>query len=199
MYSQNDEERWIVNHFAGADPTKSRFLDIGAYDGKTFSNTLRLAELGWAGLCVEPAPSCFIGLLDVHKSNPRVDLLNTAIIPGDSAKMLPFYDSNGDAVSTLVEGHKLRWQGAVKFRKFFTQAMPLFALFEQFGYDYDFINLDVESLNIQLFEELPFPRLDKLKLICVEHDGHSATMTQRLTTHGFRVLTQNPENLIMGR
>lgn len=199
MYSQNDEERWIVNHFTEADPLKSRFLDIGAYDGKTFSNTLRLAELGWSGLCVEPAPSCFIKLLEVHKDNPRVQMLNTAVIPGDSAKMLPFYDSNGDAVSTLVEGHKQRWQGAVSFRKFFTQAMPIFALFEQFGYDYDFLNLDVESLNLQLFNELPFTRLEKLRLICVEHDGNDRIMADRLRGLGFRLLAQNPENLIMGR
>lgn len=51
--SQYGEGRWIAEHFAGR---VGRFLDVGAFDGKTFSNTWRLAQEGWFGVCVEPSP-----------------------------------------------------------------------------------------------------------------------------------------------
>jgi FkbM family methyltransferase len=36
------------------------FVDVGAHDGETYSNTLFLEEeRGWSGLCIEPNPSVF--------------------------------------------------------------------------------------------------------------------------------------------
>ena len=36
--------------------SKGTFVEIGAYDGESFSNTSFLADLGWNGLYVEPVP-----------------------------------------------------------------------------------------------------------------------------------------------
>ena len=39
------------------------FVDIGAYDGVTFSNTLMLErDRGWTGICIEPLPDIFAAL-----------------------------------------------------------------------------------------------------------------------------------------
>ena len=39
------------------------FVDIGAYDGVTFSNTLMLEiERNWTGICIEPLPDIFVEL-----------------------------------------------------------------------------------------------------------------------------------------
>lgn len=54
MYSQNQEEKYILNHFKDKQGT---FLDLGAYNGKELSNSRALVELGWAGCCVEPHPT----------------------------------------------------------------------------------------------------------------------------------------------
>jgi len=56
MFSQNDEEKHIVRFFRDKID-KGSFLDIGAYNGKAFSNTHRLALNGWSGVCLEPSPS----------------------------------------------------------------------------------------------------------------------------------------------
>jgi FkbM family methyltransferase len=37
-------------------PAKGRFVEVGAYDGQTISNTIFLAEMGWVGLFIEPHP-----------------------------------------------------------------------------------------------------------------------------------------------
>lgn len=196
MYSQNNEEAVILEALAGTP--KGRFLDIGAYDGKTFSNTLRLAELGWSGVCVEPSPTVFPALLKLHGNNPDIMLVNCAV--GVSDDWLEFYDANGDAVSSSDVVHVGKWStGNVKFTKFMLRALPVDLLFKTFGVDYTFINLDVESLNWALFQMIPWEQLKNLKVICVEHDGHHDAMAAVALKHGFKKIGFNGENLILAR
>ena len=75
-FSQSDEEKYIVEYFNGKT---GRFLDIGAYDGKAFSNTYKLGLLGWSGVLVEPAPKVFHSLINNLSENKKMTLVNTAI------------------------------------------------------------------------------------------------------------------------
>src|SRR5664280_1701555 len=52
------------------------FIDIGAHDGVTFSNTFFLEkERGWSGICIEPIPDVF----DKLKQNRRSININSCI------------------------------------------------------------------------------------------------------------------------
>lgn len=51
--SQHGEDRWIIENLK---PAPGYFLDIGAFNGVTCSNTLAFEDLGWHGICVEPDP-----------------------------------------------------------------------------------------------------------------------------------------------
>lgn len=195
-YSQNNEESIILEFFG---EKKGRFLDIGAYDGKAFSNTYRLAELGWGGVCVEPSPNSFIGLMRHHENRPDIELFNLCL--GETAGFADFHDSGGDAISTLDPAHRQKWEAGwkAKFTKFkvFTVSVPM--LLNEIGADFEFINLDVESLNIQLFRALPLEVMNKTRLICVEHDGHHQEMEAIAAKSGYRQIGFNGENLILGR
>jgi FkbM family methyltransferase len=49
------------------------FVEVGAYDGETFSNTSFLADLGWGGLYIEPFSKSFNLCFDRHYyNNPNV-------------------------------------------------------------------------------------------------------------------------------
>src|SRR5690554_1870971 len=104
-YSQNDEQEHILNFFVDRP---RRFLDIGAYDGKAFSNTFALAERGWGGVCVEPSPGPFVGLMNHHAGRRDITLVNCALAtqPG----WITFHDSGGDAISTLDPAHRAKWE-----------------------------------------------------------------------------------------
>ena len=199
-YSQNNEEEVIVAEFARLNVPSGRFLDIGAWDGKGFSNTYRLAELGWRGVCVEPSPTVFPGLIKNHAGNDKIILVNAAVAPVH-AKLVEWFDSGGDAISTTSPAHKDKWEKGwkVKYTAFWVYTMPMIALFDQFGFDFDFINIDVESTNIELFRALPWAALKHTKMICVEHDLHQQEMAQMAAAHGFLPLSMNGENLILVR
>ncbi len=196
MYSQNDEEKVILGVF-GEKP--GRLLDIGAYDGKAFSNTLALIELGWEAVCIEPSPGVFNALMERHKSNPKVTLVNCAIAP--KAGLMPFYDSGGDAVSTLDTAHKEKWEKGwnSKFTPLWTNAITMEMLFAQFGYDYDFINLDVEGISYLLSTQLPYDKISKARVICIEHDGHDNEICVQAGRVGFQSIYFNGENIILSR
>lgn len=201
MYSQNNEEEKLQELFANRN--NGKFLDIGAYDGKTFSNTLKLAENGWTGVCVEPSPSCFHALLAVHKDRPGVEIVNAAISPGNRPELVKFYDSNGDAVSSTDAAHKAKWEAGYgsTFHEFWVQSLPLAALIHKFGTDWDFVNIDVESTNMALFTALLTTSV-RPAVFCIEHDGEADRMLELLNHQSdvaYHEVLRNGENIILAR
>lgn len=199
-YSQNNEETIIVDYFQSNHAALHRFLEIGAYDPVALSNTRRLVELGWSGVYVEPAPDNAARFLRQYRGNPNILLVNAAI--GLESRLITFYDSGGDAVSTASPEHVQKWEAgsSVRFAPYLTKTITLQELFGAVSHNFSFINLDVESLNIDLFRQLPFDLLkgSGLQLLCVEHDGHYEEMRATMHQHGFRELSFNGENLIFG-
>jgi len=198
VYSQNDEEAIILAEFEG-QPAQ-RLLDIGAYDGKTLSNSLRLIEMGWGGVLVEPAPGPFQALIKRHGGNSNLTLVNCALAakPGFAT----FRDSRGDAVSTLSAEHAGVWSAAgVQWDSFLVRTVTPKELFAQIGYDFAFITLDVEGVNAEVFHGIPWVHLVRagLRLVCVEHEGHDREMEAVLAPFGFERAGFNGENAIWRR
>jgi len=77
------------------------FVEVGAYDGETFSNTSCLADLGWRGLYAEPVEESFRLCRERHRRNPRVSVLNTAIGPEET--MIRFWDNGPFSTGSLAE------------------------------------------------------------------------------------------------
>ena len=57
--SQKGQDKWVVFSVLPLR-RKGFFLDLGAADGKTHSNTYALEKVfGWKGICIEPNPTFF--------------------------------------------------------------------------------------------------------------------------------------------
>jgi FkbM family methyltransferase len=187
-YSQNDEEKIIGDYFGDL---KGKLLDIGAYSLE-FSNTAALIDKGWSAILVEPSEIPFNSLYKHYFGNSDVNILKRAIdlTPG----IKTWYDSKGDALSSLKEGNCEKYGVTPQVTK--VVCITLEELFEAYGYDFDFISLDTEQLNMELFRAMPFEKLTKLKLICVEHDGRADEMKSIIERYGFREISRNQENII---
>ena len=81
-------------------PQTGFFLDIGANDGKTFSNSLLFEENGWEGICVEPHPEIF-KQLDAHR---KCHLINACVS-----------DTDGIVKFMMIEGPENMLSGIVDF------------------------------------------------------------------------------------
>lgn len=196
MYSQKDEEKYILDYFK--DKPTGKFIDIGAFHVFKFSNTRALYELGWEGVLVEPAPSNYKAIADHYKEDPRIEVLNFAV--GDKTGEIDFYESDGDAVSTSDEDHMNKWGAAgVKYSKIRVQQISVPEFMNQYYNDADFISIDTESTNIQLFRMIPDWVFERVRMIVIEHDGNEQEIESRLRDYGFTTRYISSENIILAK
>lgn len=193
MFSQYEEEKYILEG-VGSEP--GRFLDIGAFDGKTFSNTYRLVELGWSGLLVEPSIEAFSALLALHGGNDKLTLVHAAV--GLERCLVKLWNSP-DAVSTTCQAHYDRWKQATHFSGcFYVPQITLADIFNQFGGPFHFINIDTEGTSADLFLSLPLAVMLP-RAVCVEHDGRVVECMAHAQAAGYKASYLNETNLVLVR
>lgn len=193
MYSQNNEEEIILKLLGDITGV---FLDVGAYDGKAFSNTLALIERGWRGILVEPSPGPFAKLTDRHNGNINLALINSAV--GKNVGSVSFWPSE-DGVSTTVETHFKKWNSVVVFGEPIQVPQITFhdiaALYPVWFLDIKFLNIDTEGTSADLLLLFPFG-LARPQVVCVEHDNRSLELKSHMRDYGYRCELENGENLI---
>lgn len=194
MYSQNNEEEILLANL----PENGFLLDFGAYDGKTFSNSLRLIELGWSGVLIEASPINFKSVMEVHKDRPNITLINAPVTVNGG--LVKFYDSKGDGISTMNKEHKEKWEtnNTVRYQDIYLSSITLRDVFGIHNKNFDFVNIDVEGENLELLKTFPFDKCMP-KVICIEHDEKDNEIMQILSQYGFGIIYRNNENLILKR
>ena len=55
------------------------FVEVGAYDGISFSNSSCLADAGWSGILIEPIPAFAQACRDRYHANSRIRIVETAV------------------------------------------------------------------------------------------------------------------------
>lgn len=195
-YSQNDEQEVILEFFKGRI---GRFLDIGAYDGVTFSNTRALLELGWHGVLVEPNPESVVLLLkSVREFHKRTKIIAAAVASSRGVAMLQMDDTPGRAwASTLV-------QDAPSIQQPSPMGLFVPTITADDLYDYgqfEFISIDAEYTDFEILMTSPLP-LPSCELLCIEPKHTKERERMKMILHdafGFIVHHETPENLIVRR
>jgi len=192
MYSQNNEEEVILKYLGDSTGT---FLDIGAFDGITFSNTYELVKRGWKGVMVEASPRTFIKLQEnVKDFKNNLTLVNACIVT-DEQRLVDFYD-NIEATATHNLPNVEKWKNQTPFEMIAVMTCHHRTLLEKVGHMYDFVNIDVEGSSTDLFMCL-YDELPDVKIWCVEHDGNDKAIIEK--AKGCKVLLRNGENLILAK
>lgn len=207
MYSQNNEDEIIFDYFKVNYPEKSgieTMIEIGANDGKTFSNSLLFVENGWNCTLIEPSPRAFKLLSNLHKNNPKVSLHNFGF--GLFNGTQTFYESggykDGDDValySSLNEDEIQKWKQDVQFVEVEADFITWLDFRSQNQDKYDFISIDCEGFDLIILRQMDLNNLD-CKCLCIEWNSIESVRQEILDyckTFGFTELHRNPENLIL--
>ncbi|MCE3278013.1 MAG: hypothetical protein K0S44_204 [Bacteroidetes bacterium] len=203
MYSQGKEEEVIVKFFNGRNGT---LLSIGENDGKTFSNSLRLIELGWDAVLVEPSPVAFQKMFDLHKDNKKVCMARVAIgivngkgVLHESGHHLP-NQSDVALLSSLKKEETVKWK-RVDFKEQDVDVLD-FKTFQTLvpKKNYDFITIDAEGMDIEILKQI---NLSKTHLLCIEYNENVQAKDEIIkycAEFGMcNLLYQSGENLIISR
>lgn len=205
-YSQHGEQQVILDYFKGFAGT---LLDLGANDGKTFSNSRALLELGWLGVLVEPSEKTFKELQD--NSVPFVSqvLLHNVGI-ADFNGWAEFYESgplvskqDHSLVSSMKHDETKRWKKkskpsdpVVKFKKTKIPVIDFATLLKNSGLDHiDFITIDVEGMEVEILKQIDIVGLG-CRMICIEYNGNPALAETYDSLIPHPVLYKNKTNII---
>lgn len=196
MYSQSEEEQYIINYFNKIGTKKGRLLDIGAYNPETFSNSRQLIKEGWSAILIEPSPSCFNNIETFYIGNKNVDCLNVAV--GKHSGTIDFYDSAG-AVATASKEHYDRWKNYQKdYKQIEVPCITFAELYKMFPLSFDFINIDTEGFDFDIIQQIDL-NTTKTNLVCIEFTYKGEGIYDYIKSFGFELIYSNGENIIMCR
>ncbi|HIJ71780.1 MAG TPA: FkbM family methyltransferase [Planctomycetes bacterium] len=193
-YSQLDEDHHITQYFAkifGNAPGK--FLDIGANNGITFSNTRRLLELGWNGVCVEPDPFAFGDLVKNNANGEKVVLINAGM--NIQRGLCKFHIFNDTLLSSLNADQEQTWHTHSKRGEIYINTVTWDDIFKITGTGFNFVNIDAEGVSVKLLSTFPFEQLLP-NMFCVEHDGDYGSIHKILKDKGYREYHTNSLNCL---
>ncbi len=203
-FSQSGEQKIILDYFGGF---VGRFLSCGENDGETLSNVRALAERGWSGCCVEPAPTAFSKLAALYDGDARIHCVQVAITESDG--MIDFYDSGthlkkGDTslLSTTRPEEMNRWKkSGEQFSKIQVHGVTFNTLIESRRIlpRFEFISIDCEGVDLQVLRQIDLTAVG-CRLLCVEvNRADQGPFDAHCAKHGMRLHHRNYENAIYAR
>jgi FkbM family methyltransferase len=189
-YSQGGEQAVIISHSG----KPGVFLDIGANDGVTFSNTRALVDLGWSGVYVEPGTAAFAKLKQ-NISNACAFQVAVSDKDGEAA----FHESDANSrhmVSSLIESEQKKWS-CYTFAKVKVKTVTVASLLERAKLSrVDFLSIDAEGSDLLIFRQFDLSALG-VRLVCVEHNGSDiAPFDAHAASHGMNQIFKNAANVI---
>jgi FkbM family methyltransferase len=203
MYSQNEEERVIKDYFKDF---KGTFLDIGANDGVTLSNTRALAEDGWCGVLVEPSPRAFARLEANYSLLEKkgcfylyrfaIGESNGTVILDESGPLLGRDDVS--LVSTIVEKEKARFAKVVRYEKTPVECFTWKTFHNRLSLkNFDFVSIDAEGCDEIILKQMDF---SNTMCVCVEWNSlPELRVSFSQILKDFKIIYTSGENLIFAR
>ena len=181
-YSQNGQDKLIAETLF---PNKMNgvFVDIGASDGVTFSNTYFLEKIGWTGLVVEPIPLIYDQLV---KNRTCITIPGcVSATPGKETFRLAQMLSG--IVSEYDPKHLLRIKNECgECEDISVESYNINDLLKTYSISYiDYLSIDVEGAELTILKSFDFDKI-KVSVIGVENNYNDDNISKLLITKGFK-------------
>lgn len=136
-------ERYLTRH-------PGSFVEVGAFDGYTVSNTWPLAEAGWTGLYIEPQPIQVKACRFFHRDHPNIRVAEVGI--SDHEGRLDLYEI-GECSTFVWDKSAVDWGGDPS-RKISVGVTTLDKCLEahQWEVGFDVLVIDVEQHELQVLK-----------------------------------------------
>ncbi len=179
FYSQEGEDI-VLNTFFGYE-YRGVYVDIGAHDPLAWSNTKKLAEIGWWGLDIDPMPGT---AAKFRKHRPRDICLEVAIDIGGSDRGLHYWMFKDEPRwNCLAPTEPVNTRDGQQFRPDASIEVPTITIAEALLRArlprVDLVNLDIEGGEEYILRHWPWDRFLPTA-ICVEIIGKPAVEVAQL-------------------
>lgn len=180
-YSQSGEDLIIRYIFDLLKVARPSYLDIGAYDPVSLSNTYLFYRLGCRGVCVEPNPVLHAA---IKKKRPHDICLNVGVGRNQETRA-DFYLMTSKTLSTFSkqEAETLDKQGHTRIEDVIQ--VPLVSsndiIKDYLGISPDFVSLDVEGMDLPVLQSFDFSTYRPM-VFCVETLTYSEDNSEKKIT-----------------
>ena len=185
-YSQFNQDQFVYNKYF-QNKNNGYFVDIGAHDGVTFSNSKFFEDLGWDGVCIEPNPIVF----SLLESNRNCKCVEKAI--SDSKKISQFFQiiDGPDMLSGLVDEftdtgiHRINQElkDAVDGFDYINVECDLFENIVSQNH-IDFLSLDTEGNEMKILQSIDFEKFN-IDVITLENNEYDNKFQLYLKDKGY--------------
>ena len=167
FYGQELQDMYAYLWFKGK--RDGFFIDIGAYDGITISNTYSLEKIGWKGICIEPVPDIYEKL----RNNRKCECVNAALSNRRGGGHNKFIQTKGGR-SGFTQNMNHKMLSAAKNEGIIAEidikTLTFDTLMEKYDSKYiDFMSIDVEGSEIEILKTINFDKY-KFGLITIENN-----------------------------
>ena len=188
-YSQYGQDKLISTTLLPG-VVNGTFVDIGAHDGITFSNTYFLERLGWTGLAVEPIPEVFAQL----KANRNCICENGCVGAPAGKRRFRRITGYSEMLSGLVNEYDPRHEERIS--RTIRERGGAFDEIEVICFDFndlctkhnlnriDYLSIDVEGGELPIIRSIDFSRFD-IRVIGVENNYSDDSVSSHLQKQGF--------------
>jgi FkbM family methyltransferase len=195
FYSQCGQDAYIYDHFFKETP-KGVFVDIGAHDGITFSNTKFFEELGWEGICIEPIPEVFEKLKKnrssicvqgcISNKSGMGRFLRIKGHPEMLSGLIDYYDPN-HLGRALTEVHSSPENSCEVIP---VECFLLNDILEKNSYFHvDYLSLDTEGGELDILQSIDFEKFD-IEIVEVENNFGESKIRSFMASKNYEFVGQ---------
>jgi FkbM family methyltransferase len=163
-YSQNNQDilaLWVNKNRPGY------FVEFGATDGVSSSNTLLLEEKGWDGIVAEPSDVFHESIFKNRKCH-----IDTSCVSNTTGDTVVFYEVGNSGLSSMAKyANNDHWAGArAEHVEKEVTTITLKDLLDKYDApkNIDYLSIDTEGAEFDILSAYDFSR--NFKLITVEHN-----------------------------
>jgi|TARA_B100000963_G_scaffold361963_1_gene401365 FkbM family methyltransferase len=171
--SQIGQDLWVIDTLNFK--RNGYFLDLGALDGTTHSNSAMLErKYGWNGICVEANPDVFPMLSSNRECmcvNSLLDSVNNEIKEFHCANELSYVE-NENRNMTLEQLKLLLLQKNMPYKSILMKTRTISKILEIYNAPFviDYLSLDIEGKELDILKTFPFDDYH-INTITVEHNA----------------------------
>lgn len=153
---------------------KGTFVEIGAFDGESYSNTSGLADLGWRGVYVEPVPE-YAAMTRARHSGNSVTVIQKAVGREAGKVELTVGGALSSANPEMVDAYaEIAWADMGETRKIEVEKVTLDSLLESCGLTpgFDLLCIDTEGYEEEVMAGFSLAKWQPTMLIIELADFH---------------------------
>ncbi len=193
FYSQVGQDKYVYETFF-KNKTIGTFIDIGAHDGETYSNSKFFEDLGWNGVCVEPLPEKYEKLEKIRKCKT----INACVAPATgNVKFIKAIGANGyclEMLSGMLDTYDPRHLSRLRaeihnhggtYEVVDVRAKNINEILDEANINHvDYLTLDTEGGELEILKTLDFSKY-YIYIIDVENNYQDPHIKNFLQEKGF--------------